>query len=1271
MSLTHSSKGSGSCLLPEDGKSVDITLSWTLGSLLHLLLDSRRSKVDISQVPLCLADKIDLPLLEFLTKHRFLVAQVQEFTRVKFVVKQVISTYRFKLLFDGRFLSATLLPVFVPFNTNQPTWHIVLHKEGGIERWEKKAGNFPTSHTLHPSTVKTSFGELVLGMEQSVLKGFASIDADPQSQPETVALLKKWGLSGSVIVDFCVATLPVPVPVCWITADPSEPVGSSGFLHLEAFTGPLTRIRFRKTNRRKEREKPAESWLLPTKNKKSTEDRASESNRASGTTVHLVGLSLALKLGMLSVFKGETGKETFLRLSSELRRAFGYLWLQRDPVGRIRLVTYFDGYIDPISFEICPGFLDPSEFRRFGKDRIAEENQVREEHRWQSWKIFFDFLWKTREFSLSRKRKAALPLFDRWGPAKENVGGTHGKCYTSVRNSLSKVRVFCFSIDDSSIHSLKLFFARYCEEVRHLKLGVNLRTVTGNKILCLQTAEIEVENVSPFLDFSGGSVQTGPKLVAGDSDADSILRASKDWCPHLVSEHWFLTAKIVAGFDGGEKLEEVCKAELENRGSLFVRRLAATHLAFCDYLCCRFSLDLSTSPFMTLSSVSFRVAMLDFWKQAGPTAQSLEKTKPHWEDKLRGLCRGGFSYTCSDSVSSGVNLLPEKGSEKAFSVAEFDLKSCYGYSLKNMSVPGAFAVGYTFYPSDIAAAKSTESPLPERVAGRPKHLFSLKRTDVCNRAKSFEYLGVQAVIRSSMASFAGSNILGVWSNFSPLGVLYFGKHPVDLALIFEGRGLFLFNFDGQFCHSCPTGNCPPLSRYAGSAEEKTVLEATRARDAFIQNWIRDNNFRDRKLPAYYNVINDCHHPEFGYRKLLKIEELWELRKSYESLPKRALSFPSDLSRVDPELTFLLIGRGSVPPNRREGQMPLFVWRDSPRGGRQSQNFGWEMEGRDYLFTRDSYEHLVDVKGFEFSSVSDVYFYKKCRVLPLVFGGLVDERETSELTGNKTRANFLKAAVNFTTGMFGMKGDNFVGGRNSKARLVSRFQNKTVECLERIDVKAAGSVSGKMFYVFRRLAPARKTGKRAFQWTQKTEPKRRKATDASLPIYASVVEFGKLRLLNCLEFLRAHIRIPAVRILYSQVDNLVLAMSGDCLEEAVLAEKSEQFKRERDNFFGPEPGKLVQKWKVCAKGGSSWSFASARVCSYGLISKDKAGTLLGGGQTKMSGLTGISALEAFQSNYRLLAGLPGLPFPQERRVNRLLNQDTVTKIISNHPLPQPK
>ena len=1308
----------------------------TLGSLLDLLLDSKKIKLDMATMPFCLASKRDVPLKDFLTKDRFFVSTVQEFTKVKFVIKQKISTYRFKLLFDGRFLSADLSPIFLPFHSKQPTWHIVLDKDWEVERCTKTKGNFPTGHTLHSScNVKVSFGELVLGKEQAELKGFSSIETDPQSQPETVELLKKWGLSGSVNVDFCVATLPISVPVCWVAADPAEPVvlvdGKPRVTkQLEAFTGSKTRIRFRRTNRQGQRKRPGDSWLLPSEQPASKrpfefaaaaaaaaaaavskggdqinpiskeDDRSGEANRSSATSVHLVGLTLALKLGMLSVFKGETGEETFFRLCFQMRRAFGYIWLQRDPLGRVCFITYLDGYMDsPLSFEIASGSLDPSEFGRLGKDRIYEVNEAREENCWQSWKKFFDFLWTTRDFNLSRKNKAALPLFDKWGPAKENSGGTHGRCYSSVCASLSKVRVFCFSRDDSSIHSLKLFFARYCEEVRHLKRGVQLRTVTGTKIICLQTSEIEVENVSQFLDFSGNS--PNPKGAEGDPDADSILRACKDWCPHLVADTCFETARVQEedfAHRGGGRLQAICEDKLEKRGNFFVKRLSATHLAFCDYLCQRFLLDLSTSPFLTLSSVSFRVAMLDFWRLAGPTAQSLEKTKPHWEDKLRNLCRGGFSYSCRDSVSSGVSLLPEKDSEKAFSIAEFDLKSCYGYSLQNMQVPGAFAVGYTFYPAASAASQPDPAPAGsdsvaksamqqkqqqhssnKRLKDSLKHLFSLKRTDVCNRAKSFEYLAVQAVVRSSVASF-GSNILGVWSNFSPLGILYFGKYPVDLALIFEGRGLFLFNFDGQFAHSCPTGNCPSLPNYVGGATEESVLEATRERDAFFNNWIKDNNYRERKLQAYYHVINDCHHPQFGYRNLLKIEELWELRKSYESLPKKNLSFPSDLLLADPDLTFLLIGRGAVPTDRREGQMPLFVWNNNSEnnatvakgGGRQSQNFGWKLEGRDYLFTRDSFEHLVNVKGFEFSSVSDVYFYKKCKVLPLVFGGLVSEREIAELAGNETRANFLKAAVNFTTGMFGMKAGYFKGGGNSKARLVSKFSIKACECTDRIDIKVAGSVSGKTFYVFQRTAPARKTGKRAEEWKKKAAQKRRKATDASLPIYASVVEFGKLRLLNCLEFLRAHIRIAAVRILYSQVDNLVLAMSGERLEEAVLSEKREIFECKKDQFFGREPGKLVEKWKVSAEGGASWSFASARICSYGLISKDKEGTLLkdgesGGGQTKMSGLTGISSLAAFKSNCRLLAGLSGLQFPQERRVNRLLNQDTVTKVISNHPL----
>jgi hypothetical protein len=1229
------------------------------------LCNTAKSSWEVAQLPPCLLNKLDLPLHQFLKQHRFFVPAVQEFARVPFVIKQRISRDSFKLLFEGRFLSSDLSPTFRPFRQNRPTWHVVLDKEGQVEKCSKLRGSIPKSHTLPAGLREVSFGELAMGRERALCEGFASLESDPQSQPETVLLLAQWGLACYVNVDFCVATLPVSVPVCWIVAEVSESVPASKVVHLEAFTGQKNRIRFRKAVFRKERERRDESWTLESADKNGgtfMPDRASESNRASGMTVHLTGLSLALKLGLLSVFPGETGRQTFERLSSEMGLTFAYLWLQRDPLGRVRCVTYWDGLWEPpCSFEIGPGPLAPTEFKRWGPARIAEENRRREEQRWQNWKTAFDYLWYRRQICIAHKKKATRFLFDRWGSASEIGGGTHGRCFSSVRNCLAKTRVFCFSTDDSSLHSLKLFFARYCQEIRHLKNGVQLRTVTGTKILCLQTSEVDVENVSQFLNFSGGSVAS--RLVPGDADADAIIRASRDWRPDLGVPHCLYTRKITNGLDR-EGLSDECNMNLHLRGSLLVGRLAYTHLAFCSWLSQRFDLDLATSSFLTLSSLCFRVSMLDFWKKSGPAAQSLEKTKPVWEDSLRRLSKGGFSFSSRTSISSGEILLPDaEDGEGACSVAEFDLKSCYGYSLTNMCVPGAFGIGYTFYP----AANISEPGLP--------HLCSLKRTDRFNRANSFEYLGVQAIIKSAQASLE-AEILGVWSNFSPLGILYVGKFPVDLAIVFEGKGLYLFQMDGQWAHGCPGHRCPSLSRYASGASEEEVLKATEARDKFLQNWVKDNNYSARKLPAVYHVVNDCHHPEFGYRPLLQLEALKNLRQPYESLPKGFLSFPSDLVSVNDELTFILIGRGHIPENRRKGEMPLFVWRDEA-GGRQSQTFGWNLEERDYLFTRDTFEHLVVTRGFEFSSVSACCFYKKCRVLPLVFGSLVAEREASSLAGNDTLAGFLKSVVNFTTGMFGLRGDSEQSAKRgpAKARIVSHVSPKYVECLDRVDIKLAGSVSGTDFYVCRRLAPARKSVKRAGRkpGQAKLEPcppavyKRRKATDAALPIYAAVVEFGKLRLLRCLEFLRRHVRPGAVRVLYSQVDNLVLGLSSDQLEDAVAPENRVKFELEKDEFFGGDPGKLVEKWKVSANGGGSWSFASARVCSYGLVSKDSEGNVQGG-QTKMSGLSGISSQDAFESNRRLLAGLPGIGFLQERRTHILLNEETITKTIRQLPLP---
>ena len=637
-------------------------------------------------------------------------------------------------------------------------------------------------------------------------------EQDPQSQPEAVRLLAEWGVSERVNVNFCVCLLPKSVPVCWIYPAVATPATQRPrFLRLEAFTGAKNRLRFRKevVNRRGGRtkkflfEKAAAAGENAAAAAVDEEEDAIEEgcgfgsgevNRTSAMTVHLTGLSLAHKLGLLSQLKHKAGTEVLEELSSELCKAAGFFWLQRDAFGRVRHVTYVDSACDiPACFEIGPGRLvGAREIKTRGTVAAQEESRKREFRLWEDWKRLFDYVWLRRGFLLDKKKRATFALWGKLGTQTELGGGTHGRCFTSLKTSLAKTRLYCFSTDDSSLHSLKLFFARYCEEVRLLG-RLQLRTVNGTQISCLQTSELEVENAAQFFHFGKSSLVTA--AAADDPDASALLQASQDWCPELGRP--FDHEVETAGRFWGEKIPPEARARVDDRGVFLARRLAATHVAFAGWICRRFQLDLSTSPFLTLSSLSFRAAMLDFWKKGGPSAQSIEKTKPHWEDCLRKLCKGGFSYSFRSHISSGNfltnDIVPAAAAasatsaaaeaqaaavagarEKTSAIAEFDLKSCYGYSLTNMAAPGCFGVGYTF---------SEEKKC-------------LVRTDRHNRAKSFEYLGVQSLVNAASASHPGK-VAAVWSNFSPLGILYIGKYPLDLAIVVEGEALLLIQFDGQ------------------------------------------------------------------------------------------------------------------------------------------------------------------------------------------------------------------------------------------------------------------------------------------------------------------------------------------------------------------------------------------------------------------------------------------------------------------------------------------
>jgi hypothetical protein len=113
----------------------------------------------------------------------------------------------------------------------------------------------------------------------------------------------------------------------------------------------------------------------------------------------------------------------------------------------------------------------------------------------------------------------------------------------------------------------------------------------------------------------------------------------------------------------------------------------------------------------------------------------------------------------------------------------------------------------------------------------------------------------------------------------------------------------------------------------------------------------------------------------------------------------------------------------------------------------------------------------------------------------------------------------------------------------------------------------------------------------------------KPCNVALPLYISVVEFGKQRLLECLTFLFAAARPGALKLCYSQIDCAILAIAGSTLDAAIDPANRSSFEREKKHFFTTRgtPGCLKEEWLVSTldfPGG--WKFASPYMCCYALV-----------------------------------------------------------------------
>jgi hypothetical protein len=485
---------------------------------------------------------------------------------------------------------------------------------------------------------------------------------------------------------------------------------------------------------------------------------------------------------------------------------------------------------------------------------------------------------------------------------------------------------------------------------------------------------------------------------------------------------------------------------------------------------------------------------------------------------------------------------------------------------------------------------------------------------------------------------------------------------------------------------------------------------------------------NNKLKVVYTVLTDCH--DFHYTKEA-------LEKAFQTVPQLAAlvdPYPShdrpymtsaDLLRCDDRLTYLAIVKGKCHRNiysdnssdksnddddnkdddddDDDGNQlddynagPLFLWN---RHGRQ-ERCSKTGPDRDLLLTRDMLEYLDTFHDFKVTSMTACFFYKKCAIFNDVFCNLIQQRATLKARHDEylkwdatattlsspyaIQATFLKNIINRACGYFGVN-----HRRDATKTTCHLVPNKMTAPFHPacVEVNAAGHVGNTPYFVFFKHA----ANKALFPFLQKhgQQQPQRKTSNAALPLFVGIIEYGKLRLSQMLSFLEAHISSANMRHLYSHVDNLVLALATDTIQEAVEPSKLHSFNALKHLYFGggrnssnntaaaaatAAPGTFKQEWSVGAE--ENWKFVTPMCQNWATLGNSSTSRRLKGGlnvsspsssatssssaadssSSSSNSSSNVSTLESYQASCNLLDKLC-VKVRRERRVNKIANRNT--------------
>ena len=599
------------------------------------------------------------------------------------------------------------------------------------------------------------------------------------------------------------------------------------------------------------------------------------------------------------------------------------------------------------------------------------------------------------------------------------------------------------------------------------------------------------------------------------------------------------------------------------------------------YLLHQFCLDISTLSFISMANLS----NLIFWMTYLLVAQTwlihpIEKTLASNRTKLRDFSKGGFSFSAKTKISIDDPIF-ENADERAKTILNLDIVSSYGYAASTMSVPGGF--GATF-----------ENGV---------------RLETSQRFKFFEFRAV--FYRLYQLKIENRVILAAYHNYSPLGVFYIGKYPIDLVCIFDDGSLEIVQFDSAFCHGC---NCSLLPNYADGKTREELAEKTKIRDQFTQSWIEKTNTN-----AVYKIITDC--CTLGFQKK-------DLDKHFKSIaPLRYLvsgysHIDGDISKpLSPDLTFLAIVNISCVCENVDIEKfgPIFTRSDN---GVQTFNFEGEI-----LLTSDYLEYLKNIcTKVEIKNTMWAIFYKKDPVFPRVYKTLLKIKDSKH--GNVK--DFIKSVINLSCGYFG----------SNASKNVTKCIRITNSCPRKMNLEKYSVIpldgNDENLFIIKTNKDKKKTN-----WES--------GTSFSLPIFCMITETAKMRLNQIFHFYHKYLRPNTFKILYAHIDSTIMVMSTDNLIDA--AKSKNQFEQECKKIFSDNvPGHMKIVWKE----NQDWSFVTHNVASYALLSKNT-------NIAKMSSISNISPLTIFNSQRDIL-NKKSAKFSQNRRCNKLKDLETIVQEI---------